>query len=144
MNELTAPNVDELNISSSSQSGLESSGDSQWLNVTSIPGNAVATEEELGSQLPDGGSYYRILVCENEHKRVLIFDPQLYTISANNGDEEAEHSQDGILQLGDMLMRSNRQQLESHQMVYSYRGSSFISSFISYWNYGILPLGGMV
>ncbi|KAJ1299833.1 hypothetical protein OPQ81_011124 [Rhizoctonia solani] len=146
MDEVIAPNMNELDITSSSQSGSESSGDSQWFTTTvvNIPGSNTATEEELGFQLPVDHSYYRILICKNEHKKVIIVDPELYPISANNGDEETEHLQDEILQLGDILMRSNRQQLEGHQAVHSYRGSSFISSFISYWNYCILPLGGMV
>ncbi|KAJ1308151.1 hypothetical protein OPQ81_003869 [Rhizoctonia solani] len=137
---------DEVDTSSLSQSGSESSGDSQRFiaTVAHIPRSALATEEGLGSQLPDDDSYYRILICGNKRKRAIVVDPKPHPISAKHGDKDAEHSQDEILQVGDMLMKGNPKQLEGHQVVHSYRGPSFISSFISSWNYGSLPLGGML
>ncbi|KAJ1299619.1 hypothetical protein OPQ81_000689 [Rhizoctonia solani] len=137
---------DHVDMSSLSYSGSESSSDSQRFiaTVAQIPRSALATEEDLKCQLPDDDSYYRILICGNKRKRAVVVDPNPHLISANYSDEDALHSQDEILRVGDMLMKSDPQQLEGHQVVHSYRGLSFISSFISSWNYNNLPLGGMV
>ncbi|CAE6430809.1 unnamed protein product [Rhizoctonia solani] len=140
------PSDSEIDISSLSQSDSESSSSSQRFiaTVAHIPRSALATEEELKAQLPDDDSYYRILICGNKRKRAVIVDPNPHLFSANYDDEDAERSQDEILRVGDMLMKSDPQKLEGHQVVHSYRGPSFISSFISSWNYNNLPLGGMV
>ncbi|CAE6431232.1 unnamed protein product [Rhizoctonia solani] len=112
--------------------------------VAHIPRRALATEEELQAQLPDDDSYYRILICGNKRKRAVVVDTKPHFISASYNDSDAERSQDEILRVGDMLMQSDPQKLEGHQVVQGYRGPSFISSFISSWHYDSLPLGGMV
>ncbi|CAE6519115.1 unnamed protein product [Rhizoctonia solani] len=112
--------------------------------VAHIPRRALATEEELQAQLPDDDSYYRILICGNKRKRAFVVDTKPHFISASYNDLDAERSQDEILRVGDMLMQSDPQKLEGHQVVQGYRGPSFISSFISSWHYDSLPLGGMV
>lgn len=136
---------DDTDLSSLSQSGSESSSNPQQFiaTVAHIPKSVLATEEELKSQLPDDDSYYRILICGNKRKRAVVVDPNPHQIS-NYDDKDAEHSQDEILRVADMLMKSNPEQLEGHQVVHSYHGPSFISSFISSWNYNNLHLGGML
>ncbi|KAJ1299983.1 hypothetical protein OPQ81_003831 [Rhizoctonia solani] len=106
-----------------SKSGSESSSDSQRFiaSVAHVPSSALATEEELRSQLPDGESYYRILICGNQRKRVIVVDPKPHLISANCGDEDAEHSQEEILRVGDMLMKSDPDQYVVFLLVYHLR-----------------------
>ncbi|CUA72944.1 hypothetical protein RSOLAG22IIIB_10417 [Rhizoctonia solani] len=112
--------------------------------VAHVPKSALATEEELQAQLPDDDSYYRILICGNKRKRAVVVDTKPHLISTNYDDEDTKRSQAEILRVGDMLMKSDPKQLEGHQLVESYQGPSFISSFISSWSYNGLPLGGMV
>ncbi|KAH7332907.1 hypothetical protein B0J17DRAFT_771421 [Rhizoctonia solani] len=129
---------------SRSQSDSEPSGRSpQFIaTVVHIPRSALATEDELQAQLPDDDSYYRILPCGNNQKRAVVVDTKSYPISANYDASGAKRSQDKILRVGDMLMQSDPERLKGHQVVESYRGPSFIS-FISFWDYNSLPLGGM-
>ncbi|CAE6457492.1 unnamed protein product [Rhizoctonia solani] len=137
------PSEDEGDVSSLSKSDPEST--QQFIaTVAHIPRSALATEEELQTQLPDDDSYYRILICGNRRKRAVVVDIKPHLMSASYDDGDAERSQDEILRMGDMLMKSDPKQLEGHQVVETYRGPSFISSFISSWNYNNLPLGGMV
>ncbi|KAG8699404.1 hypothetical protein FRC11_013708 [Ceratobasidium sp. 423] len=163
------PSEGRADISKLSHSDSEAPGDSRQFiaTVSHTPKSALATEEELRAQLPDGDSYYRILICENRWKRTVVVatvkkDPKPHYISTNYDDEDAERSQDEILRVGDMLMKSDPEQyvglligdtialtwaiirLEGHQVIHSYSGPSFISSFISFWNFNSLPLGGMV
>ncbi|KDN39487.1 hypothetical protein RSAG8_08782, partial [Rhizoctonia solani AG-8 WAC10335] len=78
--------------------------------VAHIPQSALATEEELLSQLPNDNSYYRILICGNKFKRAVVLDPNPHQIKKSDSDEDdAERVHSGFLQVGDMLMANDLQ-----------------------------------
>lgn len=110
--------------------------------IAHVPQNSLAIEEAFATQCEDENAYYRVLICGNKYKRVVVLDPNPH----NAGHEDAESSQDEILQVGDMMMRSDAQSLAVHPVVDNYQGPSFITSFISTLSLGVSapPLGGMV
>lgn len=90
----------------------------------------------------DESVYFRILICGNRSKRAVVVDTNPHHLDEKN----ANTAQDDLLRVGDMMMKSDPQKLEEHQVVDSYRGPSFIASFISTFAYtsSNLLTGGMV
>lgn len=114
--------------------------------VAHIPQSVIATEMELISQLPSEDHYYRILICGNKYKRAVVLDPNPHYIKRDDPEDAVEHPQDKFLKVGDMLMKSDPQNLEDHKLIDTYQSPSFITSIFSRLSLdpSSLIVGGMV
>ncbi|CAE6438505.1 unnamed protein product [Rhizoctonia solani] len=89
---------------------------------------------DVASPSQNDNGYFRILIYTNLHH------------PDENDAYTASRSQDDLLRLGDMLMKSDPQELEGHQIVDSHQGPSFIASFMSTFAYNPSNMlaGGML
>ncbi|KAJ1306321.1 hypothetical protein OPQ81_011018 [Rhizoctonia solani] len=68
---------------------------------------------EITTPLQDENPYFRILICGNKNKRAVVVDTKPHY--HKDIDSNAHSSQDELLRVGDMLMKSDPQELGGHQ-----------------------------
>ncbi|CUA67660.1 hypothetical protein RSOLAG22IIIB_07507 [Rhizoctonia solani] len=129
-------------------SGEYDSGLPYLANIVHIPKSALATEEELLSMLPDDNHFYRVVMYGNKRKRVVLMDPNLYSIDKEDSDDDGDyftamsshkmaqeisvgHPQNEIFKVGKMLMKKDPESLKDNATYISYEGTSFVTSIIS-------------